>query len=374
MFKSYKQQYHLKFRYKIFRCTHGVSQSSRSKGHRNRKSRYTKCMARFTAVVCMNDDNEYHIAILNQGFYAVQAKGHMWLEDRKWLEQDWKRIESNVNLFADETGCNELPTEAIPKRHQALANEVISKFASCRLRTQFLTLSGKGMICFDNIIGHICRNWLNDSVIDFCMETIGTFIGNCYVLSSLMWSVVWPKLPRTSIRDTKFIVNPVNLDSNHWGVIIVRLSYKGGSNNVLRAQACMYEPLVDEGDEHSVGRSPKDLNDKNSNEQEGFRSWLQRWHKESMLECNFVISKAEWVKWPHQPDATSCGVLIVAHTYNYLTENTEGQKCKVSKSDVTVMRLRMLWTIMHRSKELSISKHDAATTANINQKLQDQLK
>ncbi|OWZ14076.1 hypothetical protein PHMEG_00012498 [Phytophthora megakarya] len=239
-----------------------------------------------------------------QGFYAIQAKGHMWLEDRKWVEQDWKRIESNVNLFADETGCNELPTEAIPKRHQALANEVISKFASCRLRTKFLTLFGKGMICFDNIIGHICRNWLNDSVVDFCMETIGTFI------------------------DTKFI-NPVNLDSNHWGVIIVRLSYKGDSNNVLSAQVCMYEPLVDEGyhqrDENTVAQGVDD----------GMRS---------------------------------------AHTYNYLTENTEGQNCKISKSDVTVMRLRMLWMIMHHSKELSISKHDAATTAKINQKLQDQLK
>ncbi|OWZ10578.1 hypothetical protein PHMEG_00016553 [Phytophthora megakarya] len=92
-----------------------------------------------------------------------------------------------------------------------------------------------------------------------------------------------------------------------------------------------------------------------------------------MLECNFVISKTEWVKWPLQPDAASCGVLIGAHTYDCLTENTEGKICKISKSDVTAMRSRMVWAIMH-STELSISKHDAATTAKISHKLQNQRK
>ncbi|OWY99847.1 hypothetical protein PHMEG_00029078 [Phytophthora megakarya] len=119
---------------------------------------------------------------------------------------------------------------------------------------------------------------------------------------------------------------------------------------LVKVPVCMYEHLVDEWCHPGMNTVwegvPKDLNDKNSNEREGLRSWLQRWHKESMLECNFDISKAEWVKWPHQPDAASCGVLIVTHTYNCLAENTEGQICKVSKSDVTVMILRMLWAIM----------------------------
>ncbi|ETP09244.1 hypothetical protein F441_14878 [Phytophthora nicotianae CJ01A1] len=36
---------------RIYRCTHGVSQVSRSKGHRNRSTRYCNCKARLTAVV-----------------------------------------------------------------------------------------------------------------------------------------------------------------------------------------------------------------------------------------------------------------------------------------------------------------------------------
>jgi hypothetical protein len=49
--------------YKISRCTHGVSQSSRSKGHRNRKTRYCGCRARFAAVVTSTDGNEFMIRL-----------------------------------------------------------------------------------------------------------------------------------------------------------------------------------------------------------------------------------------------------------------------------------------------------------------------
>ncbi|KAL3658141.1 hypothetical protein V7S43_016773 [Phytophthora oleae] len=90
-FQLYKRKYNLKFRvrssektenynkvhedqmpatfeytHKIYRCTHGVSQKSRAKGHRNRKQRYCKCMARLTPTVSRLSDNEYGIVIRNQ--------------------------------------------------------------------------------------------------------------------------------------------------------------------------------------------------------------------------------------------------------------------------------------------------------------------
>ncbi|KAF1794591.1 hypothetical protein GQ600_24008 [Phytophthora cactorum] len=74
--KAYKKKYNLKFRvrssettarynrshdnqtptnfkwtHKVYRCTLGVSQESRSKGHRNRKRRYCGCKARLTPTV-----------------------------------------------------------------------------------------------------------------------------------------------------------------------------------------------------------------------------------------------------------------------------------------------------------------------------------
>lgn len=90
-FKKYKAKYNLKFRvrssektdpynkvhddqmptafewtYKTYRCTHGVSQESRSKGHRNRKSRYCGCQARLTAAVSRVVSNTYAIVIRNE--------------------------------------------------------------------------------------------------------------------------------------------------------------------------------------------------------------------------------------------------------------------------------------------------------------------
>ncbi|ETP33290.1 hypothetical protein F442_18157, partial [Phytophthora nicotianae P10297] len=90
-FTKYKKKYNLKFRVrssvktalhnsthqdqmptefewtqKIYRCTHGVLQKSRSKGHRNRQTRYKKCKARLTAVVKKVAVNEYELTIQNQ--------------------------------------------------------------------------------------------------------------------------------------------------------------------------------------------------------------------------------------------------------------------------------------------------------------------
>ncbi|POM70693.1 Hypothetical protein PHPALM_12833 [Phytophthora palmivora] len=55
-----------KYSHKIYRCTHGVTQPSRSKGHRNRKSRFCTCQARLTAIINRVSGNQYGIVIRNQ--------------------------------------------------------------------------------------------------------------------------------------------------------------------------------------------------------------------------------------------------------------------------------------------------------------------
>ncbi|KAF1774339.1 hypothetical protein GQ600_19957 [Phytophthora cactorum] len=75
----------------------------------------------------------------------------------------------------------------------------------------------------------------------------------------------------------------------------------------------------------------------------------------------------------HQSDASSCGVLVVAQANNYLAGDFERQNYQVSECDVKVMRLRMLWVIMHHSNEKSMSKSDAAKISEILQKLQKEL-
>ncbi|ETN18833.1 hypothetical protein PPTG_04307 [Phytophthora nicotianae INRA-310] len=66
--KTHQDQIPVTFEYsqRIYRCTHGVSQKSRSKGHLNRKQRYCKCSARLTVIVCRVLGNHYEIVLRNQ--------------------------------------------------------------------------------------------------------------------------------------------------------------------------------------------------------------------------------------------------------------------------------------------------------------------
>ncbi|ETO73167.1 hypothetical protein F444_10858 [Phytophthora nicotianae P1976] len=259
-------------------------------------------------------------------------------------------------------------------RHQDLANEVIGKFASSRLLTEIRTLTGTGSTTFENILGGLCRGWLNDTHIDFCLRAIGGAVGGCYVISSLMWDFGWPSTPKIPIGQVNFVLHAVHLDDNHWGVVIIHLQT---TNTSVRVHVHMYEPLISECYHKSMEKVwegiPKDDHDSATEGKEGLRGYLDRWLTVSKPNSEIVIENVEWVLSPRQPDGSSCGVLVVAQCYNYVTGNITEQTYDVSKNDVKVMRLRIQWTILHMSKEIPISDTDAATTTETLQKLQKEL-
>ncbi|KAE9109942.1 hypothetical protein PF010_g11350 [Phytophthora fragariae] len=140
----------------------------------------------------------------------------------------------------------------------------------------------------------------------------------------------------------------------------------------------MYEPIIDDAYHKNMEEVrngiPKGENDEESQGKKGLGGFIERWHKVSMPSSKLRIDPIEWVERPQQPDGASCGVLVVAQVRNYLTGNEERQNYNVSSNDVKVMRLGMLWVIMHLSHERSMSESDATTTRKIHQKLQDELK
>ncbi|KAL3657605.1 hypothetical protein V7S43_017409 [Phytophthora oleae] len=117
VFEEYKQENNLKFRvrslenddqlptefrwsHKVFRCTHGVSQGSRSKGHRNRRTRYCECKARFTATVIPAADNDHEIGIRNENHThshpttATQASSYLTTETLPLDEEDREDVKT----------------------------------------------------------------------------------------------------------------------------------------------------------------------------------------------------------------------------------------------------------------------------------------
>ncbi|ETI30369.1 hypothetical protein F443_22508 [Phytophthora nicotianae P1569] len=106
---------------------------------------------------------------------------------------------------------------------------------------------------------------------------------------------------------------------------------------------------------------------------EGLIDFVKRWHCASARGYQIIISPVEWIETPQQPDAVSCGVLDVAQAYSYLTESMRLQEHGVSKRDVSVMRLKMIWMVVWHSKKRSISVYDADKANRICELLQKQL-
>ncbi|POM78845.1 Hypothetical protein PHPALM_3579 [Phytophthora palmivora] len=298
-------------------------------------------------------------------FYRVKAKAKSWVEDRKWLERNWSKLDSDVDFFAKETQTWGVTRETVRKRHQTLANEVISKFTNCRLRSAFATRCDKVTIPFEELVGSVCRGWLSDSSIEFCLSEIAASAGGCCVVSSLLWQIGWPATPRDQLGDYKFVVHPVNLNDSHWGIIIIQLELSGGQ---LHALPHMYEPLINDCYHEEMETIW------NGDKQEGLRGFIDRWYKSSNPGGKMNVDPVTWVDAPQQPDSSSCGVLIVAHAHSVVAGNADLHCYNVSKTDVDVMRLRMLWLMLLRSRERRMPKVDAFTASEIDQKLQDQLK
>ncbi|KAL3667193.1 hypothetical protein V7S43_008127 [Phytophthora oleae] len=307
-------------------------------------------------------------------FYAVKAKTRKWLADQKWLEQDWRKVASDVDLFATETGTAGLSLDSVRNRHWTMGNEIISKFVSSRMSSEFVTLTGKFRVTFDHFVGGLCKGWLNDSPVDFCLETMARIFGSCYVLSALTSVVGFPSSPSESTTATKFVILPVNLKGSHWGIIIAQLHYTE-STDTLRVHPLLYEPLIDEvyhEDMEVVWNGIK------TGEQElvkkGLVDFVERWRQASTPSTQLHSNPIQWIQTPQQPDFESCGVLVVAQVYSYITENLQLQHCNVFKSDVQVMRLRMLWVILCSSREQRIARATADKTEGIEDKLNNELK
>ncbi|KAG1713389.1 hypothetical protein DVH05_001176 [Phytophthora capsici] len=88
---------------RIYRCTHGVSQASRSKGYRNRSTRYCNCKARLTAVVSRCVDNTYKIVVRNENHthsHPTTCTGAFSYLTTKSLPLD-DQARENVKTLAD---------------------------------------------------------------------------------------------------------------------------------------------------------------------------------------------------------------------------------------------------------------------------------
>ncbi|OWZ05075.1 hypothetical protein PHMEG_00022906 [Phytophthora megakarya] len=268
-------------------------------------------------------------------FYRVKAKAKAWVHDRTWLERNWTKVDSDIDLFAKETKTWGVTRETVRNRHQALANEVTSKFSDRPLRSEFATKC-------DKVVGRVCRGWLSDSSIELCLSEIAASTEGCCVVSSL------------SMAD--------------------RLA-DGSPSSASRLQVCCASRQFDRESLRHYCRSSGGFKQPDSlrYNKEGLRGFIERWNESSHPGSIVKVDPVSWVNTPQQPDYSSCGVLEVAYTHNVIAGNADLHCYNISKLDVDVMRLRMLWLLLLQPRERRMSKVDTDRAAKIDQRLQDKL-
>ncbi|RAW21455.1 hypothetical protein PC110_g22102 [Phytophthora cactorum] len=185
------------------------------------------------------------------------------------------------------------------------------------------------------MVGSSARDrMLNDLLIDFNIRYICTTLGDCYAMNSFAPTMGCPNPPKTRISTYQYVVLPVHLSGIHWGIILTRLAYK-------QEQPCItpyyYEPLCG-----NIHRSTmEDIYLKT------VAIFLPDWQDKTIPNTVFPSeANCVWLDSPKQPDGTSCCVLCIAQVYAMLKYNFRLTSVAITKDEVAIMRLRIMWVIL----------------------------
>ncbi|KUF78452.1 hypothetical protein AM587_10001952 [Phytophthora nicotianae] len=208
--------------------------------------------------------------------------------------------------------------------------------------TELKTKSGEGVVKFCDVVSRVLRDGLlNDAVIDFGIRMIAESVDGCITFSSLTLVAGWPKPPRQWLSETSYVVMPINLSSNYWGVIIVEITFP------TTLTVYFYEPLHD----HCYRKELDNTWDYQ------LRPYLEKWHSQSGSKEPFpkqIIVK--WIAKPSQPDLKCCGVMVLGILYAYLRNTHRFERHRVTEAYVSVIRLRLAWLLLCTTKMIPHSK------------------
>lgn len=239
-------------------------------------------------------------------FYATKRVCSRWQHDLSWLrDESWGGLETTCipELFADISNCPRAfhPVHsAVPivgARRSELAREAALVLERAALETEFSVLSGEYTFNLRNVVGFTAReSWLNDAVIQYSCELIRAPVPDAKFISSLAFAMSGVAIPTTPISLIKFLVHPVHIEMNHWGVIIVMVQYP----NLIAVH--FYEPLC-------RPRYRPVLQDVWASKVMPF---MRRWHECSTLLQNFPLVVEKWTLLPKQVDGSSRGMMVIA--------------------------------------------------------------
>ncbi|KAF1788302.1 hypothetical protein GQ600_1464 [Phytophthora cactorum] len=148
-------------------------------------------------------------------FYVLKAKTRGYIEDIKWLKQEWRLVQAHpVNPFSLGTKTVDCCTLKLPGCMKLWRRMYCKTYSALSLMTMLKTKSGPSFVKSIDIAAGIPRDVIgNAAVIDMGINMIVEGLKGWAALSSLM---VWPKSPEQWLSETPF---------NYWRVIIVEVAF-----------------------------------------------------------------------------------------------------------------------------------------------------
>ncbi|EGZ19505.1 hypothetical protein PHYSODRAFT_493825 [Phytophthora sojae] len=275
----------------------------------------------------------------------------------EWLRQVWTDVNlTSVELFETENSAHVLAEPAtldgdgeistVQLLHQTLAEAVLEKYNSTVLSSDLRLPSGQDSIRFDQIVGFVAGNrMLNDDILRFTLLLMAEQLttSQTLVFSPHAPMLGFPRPPQhTRLTSVSFMILPVFFSSsNHWGIIIVEVDMDMPTPTIY---VFYYESI---GADSYLSVMKEIWNKK-------LLAHLKLWY---VQDCDdraraegfpFTVVE-EAISVPLQPDGTSCGVMVIAMAYSYLTGNRDFPLHKVTKAYVACMRLRILWMVMTKA-------------------------
>ncbi|TMW65800.1 hypothetical protein Poli38472_003565 [Pythium oligandrum] len=271
-----------------------------------------------------------------------------WRDDWQWLvATDWRKSALAEQMMSIDLG----PVKEMAK----IAGK---KFSQSYLHRPFCApIPGTESfheISFKSIIGHVAREkWLQSAQLMHAIYLSLRGRTDVFVIDSLAVKLQTYSPPkRRDIKTIRYIIQPHNIDNQHWTVMIVHLDFSSG------IQAFVYDPLIiDENIEiltatwHSFTLPfIKQWYNRDHGTEASILDSSKEEHAQATPRKLFPVLRCQIIEQPVQDDFHSCGIFCIGMVDSVVNKTSDFRKRhSISATDLKALRLKVLCATLSES-------------------------
>lgn len=288
-------------------------------------------------------------------FYDMKTRAEAYVIDSQWvaIASSWDVPRSCTRVPFLQRDADEVEGLIYTRGSATMRSQILETLGTVAMKTVLTVPSQTVDLCEDidsaeqpyrqrmaielqELLGRVADSaQLNDSAVNFSLHLLASRHDDVYVVNSLMVGKSGSVLPVPLLRKQRIVAFPIHYDK-HWCIILVSVS----ASEKLKCQVYLYDPLVSASFQELLKGT--------------WESWcrplLQAWSARDEW-CEIEAFDLVYVDVPKQRDSDSCGLFCVVQAHCYFTGDFGSQDAGTFTAfQVRLMRLRLLWLLLARSK------------------------